>query len=154
MVCCVERSHGWRSTPNLCHPRPSRKHANTRLQRGVGDLILKRFLLLALLLDRTAARLAAARAPVPLLFRVAAPVKSSAEAVQAFLHGRLVGEGNLLRHLELQGYRLEYEQSPLAEYPYAVTNLAVDLRDGLRLVRMAELLTGAPLLGGAWEEGC
>ncbi len=53
-----------------------------------------------------------------------------------------MGEGNLLRHLELLGYRLTYKQSPLAEYPYGVTNLAVDLRDGLRLVRLAELLAG------------
>jgi hypothetical protein len=79
------------------------------------------------------------------------------QAVHEFLHGRLVGEGNLLRHLELLGYRLRYAQSPLAEYPYRVTNLAVDLRDGLRLVRLAELLAGegprAGLGGGHGETG-
>lgn len=70
------------------------------------------------------------------------------QAVHAFLHGRLVGEGNLLRHLDLLGYKLSYRQSPLAEYPYRVGNLAVDLRDGLRLVRAAELLTGKCALYG------
>ncbi|GBF95503.1 hypothetical protein Rsub_07853 [Raphidocelis subcapitata] len=111
--------------------------------RDLGELTVKRFLLLALLLDRVASDARAARAPVPLLFRVDSTIKSSGEAVHAFLHGRLVGEGNLLRHLELLGYRLCYEQSPLAEYPYAVSNLAVDLRDGLRLIKVAELLAGA-----------
>jgi len=40
---------------------------------------VKRFLLLALLLDKVAASAAAVRAPVPLLFRVDAAIKSSAE---------------------------------------------------------------------------
>jgi len=82
-----------------------------------------------------------------------ASIRPSTQAVHEFLHGRLVGEGNLLRHLELLGYRLQYKQSPLAEYPYAVTNLAVDLRDGLRLVRLAELLAGegaGAAAGGQW----
>lgn len=59
-----------------------------------------------------------------------------------FLHGRLVGEGNVLRHLELLGFRLGYTQSPLMEFPFAVSNLAVDMRDGLRLIKVAEALTG------------
>jgi abnormal spindle-like microcephaly-associated protein len=51
----------------------------------------------------------------PLLFRIDASIKSSAQAVQAFTHQRLQGEGNVLRHLELLGYRLAYTQSPLTE---------------------------------------
>ena len=68
-----------------------------------------------------------------------------AQAVMEFLHERLVGEGNVLRHLELLGYKLHYKQDPLVEYPFAISNLAVDLRDGLRLLRLAELLTGERL---------
>lgn len=60
-----------------------------------------------------------------------------------FLHGRLVGEGNVGRHLELLGYKLSHSQSPLMEFPFAISNLAVDLRDGLRLIKVAEVLTGA-----------
>jgi len=66
----------------------------------------------------------------------------SCQVVSEFLQSRLVGEGNVLRHLELLGYRLGYSQSPLMEYPFAITNLAVDLRDGLRLIKVAEVLTG------------
>jgi abnormal spindle-like microcephaly-associated protein len=62
--------------------------------------------------------------------------------VADFLQPRLVGEGNVMRHLELLGYRLAYAQSPLMEFPFAITNLAVDLRDGLRLIKVAEVLTG------------
>lgn len=64
------------------------------------------------------------------------------QVVNDFLQHRLVGEGNVLRHLELLGYRLGYSQSALMEYPFAITNLAVDLRDGLRLIKVAEALTG------------
>jgi abnormal spindle-like microcephaly-associated protein len=65
------------------------------------------------------------------------------QVVMQFLHGRLVGEGNVGRHLELLGYKLAYSQSPLMEFPFAISNLAVDLRDGLRLIKVAEVLTGA-----------
>jgi len=69
------------------------------------------------------------------------------QVVSEFLHGRLVGEGNLLRHLDLLGYKLAYSQSPLMEFPFAISNLAVDLRDGLRLIKVAEVLTGGCLTG-------
>jgi abnormal spindle-like microcephaly-associated protein len=72
----------------------------------------------------------------------------------AFLHGRMVGEGNVLRHLEMLGYRLAYVQSPLTEYPWGVSNLAVDLRDGLRLARLAALLAGGPGLWGSMVTRC
>jgi hypothetical protein len=43
-----------------------------------------------------------------------------------------------------QGLPLRYRQGPLAEYPFRVARLATDLRDGLRLVRAAEALSGLP----------
>jgi hypothetical protein len=64
------------------------------------------------------------------------------QAVSQFLRGRLVGEGNVVRHLEMLGFKLHYKQSALLEYPFAVHNLAADLRDGLRLTRLIELLSG------------
>jgi abnormal spindle-like microcephaly-associated protein len=107
----------------------------------LGKLILKHFLLLVLLLDTVNTQVQLPR-HAPLLFRIDSPIKSSADIVRSFLHQRLHGEGNVLRHLDLLGYRLGYQQSPLTEYPFAITNLAVDLRDGLRLCRLVELLTG------------
>ncbi len=62
--------------------------------------------------------------------------------MKAFLSKRLAGEGDVLRHLAKAGYRVQYDQHPRREVAFVVTNLAVDLRDGVRLCRLAELLTG------------
>lgn len=60
-----------------------------------------------------------------------------------------------MRHLELLTYRVAYEQSPLMEFPFAVSNLAVDLRDGLRLLKVAEALTGVcSNVQGGGRVGC
>ena len=55
------------------------------------------------------------------------------------------GEGDTMRHLASKGFRLAYNQDPRKEYTYGVQNLAVDLRNGLRLSKLVELLTGMPL---------
>eukprot|EP00957_Ditylum_brightwellii_P141373 10771973-Ditylum_brightwellii.AAC.1 len=47
-----------------------------------------------------------------------------------------------MRHLKLLGYQLSVQQKPIQEVQYEVTNLAVDLRDGVRLCRLVELLGG------------
>lgn len=46
----------------------------------------------------------------------------------------LTRETNLARNLSALGANLTVVQSPLDEFDFTVTNLAVDLRDGLRLV--------------------
>lgn len=48
-----------------------------------------------------------------------------------------------MRHLASMGYRLGYEQDPRTEFEFGVANMSVDLRSGVRLLRAAELLTGA-----------
>lgn len=55
----------------------------------------------------------------------------------------LLGEGNILHHLRHCAYKLTHEQSPLHELDFAVSSLAADLGDGLRLCKLAEKLTGA-----------
>lgn len=68
------------------------------------------------------------------------------QAVELFLKDRLHGEGDTMRHLASKGFRLGYEQDPRKEYNYGVQNLAVDLRNGLRLSKLMELVTGTPHL--------
>ena len=51
-----------------------------------------------------------------------------------------------MRHLQLIGYTLTYSQTFVDEYDYPVRNLALDLRDGVRLVKVYELLTGSKAL--------
>ena len=100
---------------------------------------LKKFLLLVKLLDRAMAEEDAYE--VPLLFRRKGKVKSSAEMVQAVLGSSLHGEGNVLRHLKFHGYAVSYEQAPVLEYDFKVDNLAVDLRDGVRLSKLVDYMS-------------
>jgi len=51
----------------------------------------------------------------------------------AFSRDYLRGEGDITRHLSYLGYTVTHVQTVLDEYDYAVSNLAVDLRDGLKL---------------------
>ncbi|CAF9926593.1 hypothetical protein IMSHALPRED_007006 [Imshaugia aleurites] len=45
-----------------------------------------------------------------------------------------------IRHLKLLGYNVHHTQYPLYEFSYNIRNLATDLRDGVRLTRLVELL--------------
>lgn len=55
----------------------------------------------------------------------------------AFSRDYLRGEGDVTRHLSHFGYIVTHVQTVLDEYDYAVSNLAVDLRDGLKLTSVA-----------------
>jgi abnormal spindle-like microcephaly-associated protein len=76
----------------------------------------------------------------PPLFAVDAPFKSLADLAQEFAQRHLKGEANLARHLAHLGAPLKHRQSPLEELALGVKNLAVDLRDGVRLARVAEMV--------------
>jgi abnormal spindle-like microcephaly-associated protein len=51
----------------------------------------------------------------------------------------LMGEGDIIRHLVFMGYSVLHTQAPLDEFDFTVKNLAVDLRDGVRLCRLVDL---------------
>ena len=74
------------------------------------------------------------------LFQVASRYKSSAAVIQALAKQLLPCIGNALRTLSHLDYVVTHEQDPLDEYNYRLDNLAVDLRDGVRLARLMELL--------------
>lgn len=57
----------------------------------------------------------------------------SKDLITSFSRDFLAGEGNVIAHLGYLGYVLEHKQTPLDEFDFAVTNIAVDLRDGVRL---------------------
>lgn len=58
------------------------------------------------------------------------------------LRERLQGQGDVLRQLAAKSYRLGYQQDPRDEMHMRVSTLAVDMRSGLRLCRLVQLLTG------------
>ncbi|KAK9151802.1 hypothetical protein Syun_010111 [Stephania yunnanensis] len=116
---------------------------------ALGNVILKRILLLVLILDRAKSQ---SSLPIkygidgtdggsPLLFRPQSNIKSSGQVVQEFLSSEIMhGEGNLLAHLVIVGYKIPYQQHSLFEYDFRVTNLFEDLQDGVRLCRAIHLL--------------
>ncbi|VDM18166.1 unnamed protein product [Hydatigera taeniaeformis] len=100
--------------------------------------IVKRCLTLIWLLDQ--AKVKRLLRLDPCLFNISAPVKSSEEVCQNLGRAYLSRETNLARTLAVLGANLSVVQKPLDEFDFTVTNLAVDLRDGLRLVKLADLL--------------
>ncbi|KAH9279083.1 Fatty acid-binding -like protein 1 [Echinococcus granulosus] len=60
--------------------------------------------------------------------------RSGIEVCQSLGRIYLSRETNLARSLAILGANLSVVQKPLDEFDFTVTNLAVDLRDGLRLV--------------------
>jgi hypothetical protein len=100
---------------------------------------LLHFLSLVLFLDK--AKTANMIRNMPCLFRAEAGIKSSINLLKRFCRF-LHGEGDVVRHLGKAGYIVTYSQTYIDEYNFGVVNLAVDLRDGVRLVRIVETLTG------------
>lgn len=87
----------------------------------------------------------------PSLFRPTSALKTSRAVLAALTAPTMLplrGEGDVLRHLATLGYALDRAppQTPLDEAAWGVRSLAADLRDGARLVRLAEALSGAPPL--------
>jgi abnormal spindle-like microcephaly-associated protein len=80
---------------------------------------------------------------LPTLFRIEASVKSSKEAAVLFCRSFLRAEGDISRHLGALGVTLNFSQTYIHEFDYKVTSVEKDLRDGVRLCRLAEVLAGA-----------
>ncbi|XP_022036907.1 abnormal spindle-like microcephaly-associated protein homolog isoform X1 [Helianthus annuus] len=119
----------------------------------LGNVILKRILLLVLILDRAKSQ---SSLPIcygidgldggsPLLFTAQATISSSSEVISDFLSPEVMhGVGNLLTQLMIMGYKVSYQQNPLVKYVFKVTNLFNDLQDGVLLCRVIQLLRHDP----------
>ncbi|ONI10013.1 hypothetical protein PRUPE_4G023200 [Prunus persica] len=116
---------------------------------ALGNVILKRFLLLVLILDRAKCQsslslkygIDGVDGGSPLLFTVESNIKSSHQVIRDFLSSDvMLGEGNILAHLVILGYKVSYQQDPLVEFDFRVTDLFVDLQDGVHLCRIIQLL--------------
>ena len=101
---------------------------------------LHRVITLIALLDKS--RNANILDKIPCLFNVNGEVKSTKELLTCIQRDFLSGEGNFMKHLHHMGLDVTYQQKFIDEYDFSVTNLAVDLRDGIRLCRMTEILVG------------
>ena len=108
-------------------------------QEALAGTVLKRTLLLVFLMDRARSGLPL---DTPLLFRNDAATKSSADVARCALQASTYGTGDVLRHISHMGYKLYHAQEPIREYDFTVRNLSTDLRDGVRLCRLVEVLGG------------
>ncbi|KAJ0239472.1 Binding / calmodulin binding protein [Hirschfeldia incana] len=120
---------------------------------ALGTVILKRILLLVLILDRAKSQscislkygIDGIDGGSPLLFSGKSCIKSSNQLLCEFLPSDVMhGEGNLLAHLVIIGYKIPYQQSPIAEYEFRARDLFGDLQDGVRLCRAIQLLLHDP----------
>lgn len=66
-------------------------------------------------------------------------MQSSRDILLTFSRDYLRGEGDVTRHLSYLGYTVTHVQTALDEYDYAVSNLAVGLRDGLKLTSVLDV---------------
>lgn len=74
------------------------------------------------------------------LFVTSSPLKSSAAVLQALARLLLPTSGDIIKSLGHLDCQVSYVQKQLQEFDYRISNLAVDVRDGVRLTRIAELL--------------
>uniref|UniRef100_A0A672R886 Abnormal spindle microtubule assembly n=1 Tax=Sinocyclocheilus grahami TaxID=75366 RepID=A0A672R886_SINGR len=108
-------------------------------EEALSRFTLKKLILLVCFLDK--AKESRLIEHDPCLFCMDAEFKSSKDLLLAFSRDFLCGEGILSRHLSHLGLAVSHVQTPLDEFNFAVKNLAVDLKCGIRLVRVMELFT-------------
>ncbi|KAH8251854.1 hypothetical protein KR038_009802, partial [Drosophila bunnanda] len=76
----------------------------------------------------------------PCLFVKKSPHKETRDILLRFSSELLANIGDITRELRRLGYVLQHRQTFLDEFDYAFNNLAVDLRDGVRLTRVMEVI--------------
>lgn len=78
------------------------------------------------------------------LFKRGSPRKTSVAMLHALAGMLILSLGDITRALRHLDYEVSHVQDPLDEVNYCVDNLAVDLRDGILLTRLVEILLFSP----------
>uniref|UniRef100_A0A1I8MRZ1 Calponin-homology (CH) domain-containing protein n=1 Tax=Musca domestica TaxID=7370 RepID=A0A1I8MRZ1_MUSDO len=99
---------------------------------------LQKFFFLMLFLDKAKEKRIITHNPC--LFIKKSPHKETREILLRFSCELLANVGDITRDLKRLGYVLTHKQNYLDEFDYAFNNLAVDLRDGIRLTRVMEII--------------
>ncbi len=98
--------------------------------------MVQRSMMLILLLDRAHTLADRPRC----LFKRTSHRKSSTAVLQTLTTLLIPSIGDILKTLRHLDYEVEYVQDPLDEVRYRIDNIAVDLRDGILLTRLVEVL--------------
>ena len=113
------------------------KIMNDLSTNGIQRTLLRSLMLIKLLDTVKNSRL---RPFIGCLFQPSSPYKSSMAVIQALAQMLHPAAGNIVRSLSHLEYHVSYVQYPLEEYDYRINNLAIELRDGVRLTRLVEQL--------------
>lgn len=106
---------------------------------SIKKFTLKKFFALVLFLD-TAKKEKLIKQD-PCLFKRTAAYKETKDILARFSSQIISGVGDICRFLKRLGYEVTHKQTYIDEYDYAFKNLAVDLRDGVRLTRVMEIIS-------------
>ncbi|XP_068632187.1 protein abnormal spindle [Battus philenor] len=117
------------SAPNMLLPA---------YMEAIKKFTLKKFFLLVFFLDKAKQKKLISHDPC--LFCRNAVCKESREVVIRFTRELIAGIGDITKHLRPLGYVVCHKQSYLDEYKYAVLNIALDIRDGVRLTKVMEII--------------
>jgi abnormal spindle-like microcephaly-associated protein len=104
----------------------------------IKKFMLKKFLFLLLFLDTAKQKRIIKQNPC--LFVKTSPYKETKDILTRFSSHLLANVGDIAKQLRRLGYVLSHKQTYLDEYNYAFNNLAVDLRDGVRLTKVMEVI--------------
>ncbi|KAL7442086.1 hypothetical protein ACHAXM_008219 [Skeletonema potamos] len=77
----------------------------------------------------------------PCLFEKTSHVKSSHDMLISLCQDCFSKQRSILNHLEYEGISVSHVQLPLDEYDFCVRNFAVDLKDGVCLAKMVDIVT-------------
>ncbi|KAG7302798.1 hypothetical protein JYU34_012775 [Plutella xylostella] len=125
----LKNKHSKSNAPNMLLPA---------YMEAIKKFTLKKFFMLVFFLDQAKQRKLIPHDPC--LFCRNAICKESREIVIRFTREVIAGIGDITRHLRPLGYVVSHKQSYLDEYKYAVHNIAVDIRDGVRLTKVMEII--------------
>ncbi|XP_026751723.2 protein abnormal spindle [Galleria mellonella] len=125
----LKNKHSKSNAPNMLLPA---------YMEAIKKFTLKKFFMLVFFLDQAKQRKLISHDPC--LFCRNAVCKESREVIIRFTRELIAGIGDITKHLRPLGYVVSHKQSYLDEYKYAVHNLALDIRDGVRLTKVMEII--------------
>ncbi|XP_026725115.1 protein abnormal spindle [Trichoplusia ni] len=125
----LKNKHSKANAPNMLLPA---------YMEAIKKFTLKKFFILVFFLDQAKQRKLISHDPC--LFCRNAVCKESREIIIRFTRELIAGIGDITKHLRPLGYVVSHKQSYLDEYKYAVHNIAVDIRDGVRLTKVMEII--------------
>nr|XP_023013304.1 protein abnormal spindle [Leptinotarsa decemlineata] len=99
---------------------------------------LKKFLILVYFLDQAKNRKLISHDPC--LFCKNSTIKESKEILLRLARETLSAVGDITKFLKYSGYIVTHSQTYIHEFDYAVNSLGVDLRDGVRLTKVMEII--------------